>query len=100
MSRVGPIGPIEGGRDTARLSASEQDRIHRQERQDAARSYLDRRGLQDVAVVLGFVPEQCEACGEDVPNSAGSGGYCPSKDCQAVKLRTGCRPARRRAGAA
>ncbi|MCX4470494.1 hypothetical protein OOK41_09260 [Micromonospora sp. NBC_01655] len=46
---------IDGGVNTARVSAAEADRIHREQRQDSARSYLLARGLDDVAEILGLV---------------------------------------------
>ncbi len=45
----------EGGMDTTRLTAAEQDRIWRLEREAKARRYLLRRGMVDVAEILGLV---------------------------------------------
>ncbi|MFG3709510.1 hypothetical protein [Micromonospora sp. NPDC047730] len=53
MSR---IDRLDGGMDTARVTASEQDRIHREQRQADALAYLTRKGLDDVAEILGLTP--------------------------------------------
>jgi len=47
-------GPIEGGMDTTRLSATARDRIAREQRQDDARRYLTRKGHEDLLAVLGL----------------------------------------------
>lgn len=58
---------ISGGYDTARLTAAEQDRIARQERETLALAWLTRHGHADgpqsVAAMLGLVPS-------DVPERA------------------------------
>lgn len=46
---------LEGGQNTARVSAAAQDQIHRKPRQAAALAYLTRRDLLDVAEILGLV---------------------------------------------
>ena len=52
----GPMGagPIEGGMDTTRLSATARDRIAREQRQDDARRYFTRKGHEDLLAVLGL----------------------------------------------
>ena len=45
----------EGGYDTARITASEQDRVHREQRQADALAYLTRTDNLDVAEILGLV---------------------------------------------
>ncbi|WKU07976.1 hypothetical protein [Micromonospora sp. HUAS LYJ1] len=45
---------LDAGAHTARVSAAEQDRLHREAREDAARRYLLTRGLDDVAEILGL----------------------------------------------
>ena len=45
----------DGGYDTARVSAAEQDRIHREQQQADARRWLLARDLADVAEILGLV---------------------------------------------
>lgn len=47
---------IDGGVNTARLSAAEQDRVHREEREAKARRFLLDRDLRDVAEILGLIP--------------------------------------------
>lgn len=54
---MGVSNAIEGGYETARLTAAEQDQTARQEREDAARRYLLGRGLDDVAEILGLVEQ-------------------------------------------
>lgn len=54
----GDVNGIAGGMDTTRMSAAAQDRAYRQQRQAAALRYLTRRGLGDVAVILGLTPER------------------------------------------
>lgn len=49
------IDRTDGGSHTARVSAAEADRIHRQQRQEAARRWLLARGLDDIAEILGVV---------------------------------------------
>lgn len=52
-------GPVDGGYSTARLSAAQQDRLAREEREAAALAYLRGRGLDgpgDVAEILGLIP--------------------------------------------
>ncbi|MDM4721126.1 hypothetical protein QTQ03_25460 [Micromonospora sp. WMMA1363] len=52
------IDRIDGGTNTARLSAAEQDRIAREQRQAHALAYLRRRGLDgpgDIAEILGLI---------------------------------------------
>ncbi|MFF0823018.1 hypothetical protein ACFYUR_21875 [Micromonospora haikouensis] len=49
------IDRVDGGVHTARVSAALADRIHREQQQDDARQYLLRRGLDDVAEILGLV---------------------------------------------
>ncbi|MGW9196080.1 hypothetical protein [Micromonospora chersina] len=50
---------ISGGYDTARLSAAEQDRLAREERQADALRYLERHGEADgedsIAAMLGLI---------------------------------------------
>lgn len=59
MSGWGSSGnAIDGGTNTARLSASEQDRIAREEREEAARRYLTRKGYADLLPVLGLAPAE------------------------------------------
>ncbi|MEU5965929.1 hypothetical protein ABZ777_32390 [Micromonospora parva] len=50
------IDRIDGGTNTARLSAAEQDRFFREERQDKARRFLLGRDLNDIAEILGLIP--------------------------------------------
>lgn len=45
----------DGGYDTARITASEQDRIHREQREADARRYLLARDLNDIAEILGLI---------------------------------------------
>ncbi|MGC1213263.1 MAG: hypothetical protein WA890_18585 [Micromonospora sp.] len=53
---------IDGGYATARVSAAEQDKLAREEREAAALAYLTRNGLDDIAEILGLV-EQPKAKG-------------------------------------
>lgn len=79
MSRPGERGGL-----TARVSAAEQDRIARADREAAALRVLTERGEMDVAEVLGLVHPLCQGCGvrrEDVDRS----GYCTNQDCRAVR---------------
>ncbi|MCT2280656.1 hypothetical protein M3G91_23860 [Micromonospora chalcea] len=46
---------LDGGVDTARVSAAEADRIHREQRQADARTYLERTGNADLLPILGLV---------------------------------------------
>ncbi|MEU4367523.1 hypothetical protein [Micromonospora chersina] len=62
MTRSSLIGAVEGGYDTARLTAAEADRVAREQRQADALSYLTRKGLDvpdangvNLAEVLGLV---------------------------------------------
>ena len=48
------IDRMDGGYATARLTAAEQDRLARQERQELALRWLRRRGLDDIAEILGL----------------------------------------------
>lgn len=78
MSRPGERGGL-----TARVSAAEQDRIAREERQASALRVLTERGEMDVAEILGLVHPLCQACGvrrEDVDGS----GYCTERSCRAL----------------
>ncbi|GAB3817798.1 hypothetical protein [Micromonospora zhanjiangensis] len=50
------VDSLAGGMDTARLSASQRDRLRRQERDAAALKFLTDRDLGDVAEILGLVP--------------------------------------------
>lgn len=52
MSR---IDRLDGGMDTARVSAAEQDRRARAQREADALAYLTRTGNDDIAEVLGLV---------------------------------------------
>ncbi|MGW5556903.1 hypothetical protein ACWER9_06725 [Micromonospora sp. NPDC003944] len=52
---------IDGGMHTARVSAAEQDRIHREERETDARAWLLRNGHDDVAEMLGLVEPETES---------------------------------------
>lgn len=45
---------LDGGVDTARVSAAESDRIHREQRQADARTYLERTGNADLLPILGL----------------------------------------------
>ena len=45
---------VDGGVHTARVSAAVADRLYREQRQADARRYLLRRGLDDVAEILGL----------------------------------------------
>jgi hypothetical protein len=54
VTRSSGVGAIEGGYDTARLSAAESDRIAREERQADARRYLTRTGHADLLPMLGL----------------------------------------------
>ncbi|MER5703503.1 hypothetical protein ABT023_16380 [Micromonospora sp. NPDC002296] len=49
------IDRIDGGVNTARVSAAEADRIYREQRQADALRFLRKRGLDDVAEILGLV---------------------------------------------
>ncbi|MGW3608984.1 hypothetical protein ACWD6N_03695 [Micromonospora sp. NPDC005163] len=51
---------IDGGSHTARVSAAEQDRLWREEREADARAWLLRKGLRDVAEILGLVAPATE----------------------------------------
>lgn len=62
MTRSSLVGAVEGGYDTARLTAAESDRIAREERQADALRYLTRKRLDvpdangvNLAEVLGLV---------------------------------------------
>lgn len=50
------IDRIDGGVNTARVSAADADRQHREQRQADALAYLTRTGNTDVAEALGLVP--------------------------------------------
>jgi hypothetical protein len=86
------VNGVAGGLDTTRMSAAEQDRVHREARQADALAYLTRRGLDDVAVILGLVPEPCEGCG----GAAVRMGYCDLPEC-AQRRREAARGVSRRA---
>ncbi|WP_328339471.1 hypothetical protein [Micromonospora sp. NBC_00421] len=45
---------LDAGMHTARVSAAEQDRIHREQRQADARRWLLDRGHADIAEILGL----------------------------------------------
>ena len=53
------VDNISGGYETARLSAAEQDRLAREEREADALRYLTRHGLVDgedsIAAILGLI---------------------------------------------
>ena len=49
------INAIEGGYETARLTAAEQDRVARQQREADALAFLTRTDNLDVAVILGLI---------------------------------------------
>ena len=51
----GHVDGLDGGLSTARVSAAAEDRAHREQREADARRYLLRRGLDDVAEILGLV---------------------------------------------
>lgn len=85
------VHSISGGMDTSRMSAAEQDRLHREARQADALAYLTRRGLDDVAVILGLAPERCEGCGGDAVRM----GYCDLPEC-ALRRREAARAVSRR----
>lgn len=55
MSAKARVDSIGGGMDTARVSAAAEDRAHREQREADARRYLLRRGLDDIAEILGLV---------------------------------------------
>lgn len=64
----GDINSASGGMDTHRLSASERERQHREERHIAAARYLLRKGHTDLLSVLGLdQPAQPAAAFADVP---------------------------------
>lgn len=74
----------EGGFDTTRVSASEQDRLAREKRQATALHFLNGRGLGDVAVILGLTPELCAGgCGAEAVRA----GYCDSRECRTQRRR-------------
>lgn len=69
----------DGGYETARLSSSERDRLARADRGATALRYLTRRGLDDIAVILGLTREMCSAeCGAEAVRA----GYCDSTECR------------------
>ncbi|MGJ3228890.1 hypothetical protein ACQEUV_26575 [Micromonospora aurantiaca (nom. illeg.)] len=49
------IDKIDGGVNTARVSAAAADRIYREQRQADARRYLERTGNADLLPMLGLV---------------------------------------------
>ncbi|MBM0274108.1 hypothetical protein [Micromonospora tarensis] len=53
---MGAIDRIDGGTNTARLSAAEQDKLYRAERQAKALKFLLDRGENEVAEILGLIP--------------------------------------------
>jgi hypothetical protein len=52
---VSQIDRVDGGVHTARVSAAVADRIHREQQQADALTYLTRTGNRDVAEILGLV---------------------------------------------
>jgi len=55
MTRSSMVGAVEGGYDTARITASEQDQLAREQRKTDALAYLTRTGNLDIAPALGLV---------------------------------------------
>lgn len=82
----------EAGLSATYLSAADQERAQRKERQAAALRWLDQRGLDDIAVILGLRPEACRRCGADATRM----GYCDAPDCDAQR-RAEARATSRRA---
>lgn len=86
------VHSISGGMDTSRMSAAAQDRLYREAKQADALRYLTRRGLDDVAVILGLTPEPCEGCGGPAVRM----GFCDEPECVA-RRRAEARAVSRRA---
>ena len=77
---------IDGGLDTTHLSAQEQDRIAREQREATALRSLKRRGgLDDIAEMLGLTPYTCLSCG--LPMDGGKGWFCQRKPCRSPLVR-------------
>ncbi|MEV4197061.1 hypothetical protein [Micromonospora globbae] len=79
---------IDGGMDATRLSAAEQDRARREQRQADALAYLLARDLADVAEILGITPYTCLNCGLPMGDDA-KGWFCRRKDtmCNSPRVR-------------
>ena len=69
-----------------RVSAAEQDQAAREQRAADALRYLRRHGHDDIAVILGLIPEMCEAgCGAPAVRR----GRCRKRACRPVAAPSG-----------